>query len=107
MKSNPYPYIRQADLYVQPSRFEGYPMTILEALVLGQPVVSTNNGGASEILSEGISGILEPVNAEKISSGIEALLVNHEKLEDMKSYVENLNFQKENINNIKLLENYI
>ena len=107
MKSNPYPYIRQADLYVQPSRFEGYPMTILEALVLGQPVVSTNNGGASEILSEGISGILEPVNAEKISSGIEALLVNHEKLEDMKCYVENLNFQKENINNIKLLENYI
>ena len=84
MKSNPYPYIRKADLYVQPSRFEGYPMSILEALVLGQPVVSTNNGGAAEILCEGMSGILEPVDAEKIASGIESLLVNHLKYEDMK-----------------------
>ena len=50
MKENPYPYIKRADLYVQPSRIEGYPMTILEALLLGQPVVSTGNTGAREIL---------------------------------------------------------
>ena len=107
MKSNPYPYIRKADLYVQPSRFEGYPMSILEALVLGQPVVSTNNGGAAEILCEGKSGILEPIDAEKIASGIEVLLVNREKYNDMRKYVDKLDFQKENTNNIELIENYI
>ena len=107
MKSNPYPYIRQADLYVQPSRFEGYPMTILEALVLGQPVVSTNNGGATEIICEGMSGILEPVDAEKIANGIEVLLLNPEKHKDMRSYVEKLDFQKENTNNLNLIESYI
>ena len=107
MKSNPYPYIRQADLYVQPSRFEGYPMTILEALVLGQPVVSTNNGGATEIICEVMSGILEPVDAEKIANGIEVLLLNPEKHKDMRSYVEKLDFQKENTNNLNLIESYI
>lgn len=107
MKSNPYPYIRKADLYVQPSRFEGYPMSILEALVLGQPVVSTNNGGAAEILCEGMSGILEPVDAEKIASGIESLLVNQLKYEDMKKYIEKLDFQRENTKNIRLIERII
>ena len=107
MKSNPYPYIHQADLYVQPSRFEGYPMTILEALVLGQPVISTNNGGAREILQEGMSGILEPVDAEKIASGIEMILVNGEKHNEMKRYVEKMDFQKANIHCINLLVKYI
>ena len=49
-KSNPYPYIRRADLYVQPSRVEGYPMTILEALVLGCAVISTDNPGHPRLL---------------------------------------------------------
>ena len=107
MKSNPYPYIRRANLYVQPSRFEGYPMTILEALVLGQPVVSTDNGGACEIIQDGMSGILEPIDPEKIASGIEVLMNNREKYKEMKRYVEKLDFQKENANNIKLIEHYI
>lgn len=41
MKDNPYPYVRQADLYVQPSRVESFGLTILEALILGRVVVST------------------------------------------------------------------
>ncbi len=73
MKGNPYPYIRQADLYVQPSRFEGYPMTILEALILGQPVISTNNTGAQEILQEGVTGVLCEISARSVADEIHAL----------------------------------
>lgn len=50
MKSNPYPYIVRANLYVQPSRFESFGLTIVEALILGRAVLSTNTDGAQEIL---------------------------------------------------------
>ncbi|MCD7750430.1 MAG: glycosyltransferase [Lachnospiraceae bacterium] len=49
MKSNPYPYIKAGDLFVQPSRVEAYGLTIIEALALGVPVVATNTAGATEI----------------------------------------------------------
>ena len=76
MKGNPYPYIKRADLYVQPSRFEGYPMTILEALILGQPVVSTNNTGAQEILRDGVTGVLCEISAQSVADEVHALLEN-------------------------------
>ncbi|WP_294405072.1 glycosyltransferase, partial [uncultured Ruminococcus sp.] len=41
MQDNPYPYIRQADLYVQPSRFEGHCVTVLEARLLAVPILAT------------------------------------------------------------------
>ena len=107
MKNNPYPYIKQADLYVQPSRFEGYPMTILEALVLGQPVVSTDNQGAKEILKEYITGILKPIDAEEITQGIKEVLINPLKFADMKQNVCKLDFEQENIKSVKLIERYI
>ncbi len=104
MKSNPYPYIRQADLYVQPSRFEGYPMTILEALVLGQPVVSTNNNGAKEILRDGVTGVLCPIHVDRIADAIEALLKNENDLKKMRKKVAEVNFEKNNEEAVQELE---
>mgnify|MGYP001852482304 CR=1 FL=1 len=50
MKKNPYPYIKQADLYVQPSRVEAFGLTIKEAMILKKNIVATNTDGAKEIL---------------------------------------------------------
>lgn len=104
MQANPYPYIRKANLYVQPSRFEGYPMTILEALVLGQPVVSTDNNGAKEILTEGFTGLLAPMDVEIISRKIEYLIQNPDEYQRMKESVETLDFVKQNQECILKLE---
>ena len=52
MKKNPYPYIRQADLYVQPSRIEAFGLTIKEAMVFGKKIIATNTDGAREILAD-------------------------------------------------------
>lgn len=89
MKNNPYPYIKRADLYVQPSRFEGYPVAILEALVLGRPVVSTNNGGAKEIFANGNYGMLTEIACNKIAECITKLLINVHLRESLKKSVEN------------------
>ena len=56
---NPYPSIARADLLVLPSRWEGYPNVLLEALALGVPVVATDcPGGSKELLDNGRFGRL-------------------------------------------------
>lgn len=74
MAENPYPYIRKANLYVQPSRFEGYPMTLLEALVLGKPVLSTDNPGARELLQSYGTGHMCKIDAGDMADQIRNLM---------------------------------
>ena len=47
---NPYPYLKQADLYVQTSVHEGFCITLAEAKVFGLPIISTDCAGAHEQL---------------------------------------------------------
>lgn len=104
MKENPYPYIRQADLYVQPSRFEGYPMTLLEAIALGQLVISTNNNGAKEIINDGYTGLLCPLEVLFITKTIEQMIDDSERREEMKKNAREIDFEQRNNNYIKQLE---
>ena len=54
---NPYPYIKQADILVSSSAWEGLPTVLIEALALGTPVVATDcPGGSAEILQDGKYG---------------------------------------------------
>jgi glycosyltransferase involved in cell wall biosynthesis len=60
---NPYPYIKNADVLVSTSAWEGLPTVIIEALALGTPVVATDcPGGSSEILEGGKYGQLVAMN---------------------------------------------
>ena len=47
-EENPYPYFKQADLFILSSRFEGMPNVVLEALALNTQVVATPAPGASD-----------------------------------------------------------
>ena len=87
MKNNPYPYIKRADLYVQPSRFDGYPMTVLEALNVGQCVVSTDSGGAKEMLAEGVTGLLCPISGDGIAVCVNSLLRDVQRLSELRRKV--------------------
>lgn len=71
-KTNPYPYIKNCDIFVLPSRHEAYPLTIMEAKILNRPIVCTNFDGADEQIDNGCNGIIAPLNdpmalCEKIS----------------------------------------
>ncbi len=60
-KSNPFPYIKYGDIFVMPSRSEGFPNVLLEAMALKKPVISSDcESGPNEILNDK-NGILFPV----------------------------------------------
>lgn len=78
---NPYKYMAKADLYVCSSRYEGYNLTVAEALILGTPVLSTNCTGPNEILDNGKYGMIVENSEEGLYSGIKTLLDNLDKIE--------------------------
>ena len=67
---NPYPYMKKADLYVQPSRYEGKAVTVGEAQILGRPVLITNFHTAKSQLDNGFDGHICEMSIEGITEGI-------------------------------------
>jgi glycosyltransferase involved in cell wall biosynthesis len=64
-----------ADVYCQPSRWEGLPLTIMEAMLQGLPVVATHVNGVCEAVEEEQSGILvEPESPEALAEGLVRIL---------------------------------
>ena len=55
--------LQAADLFILPSQTESFGLAALEAMACGVPVVATRVGGIPEVVTDGVSGILEPVGS--------------------------------------------
>lgn len=77
-KNNPYPYMSKADLYVQPSRYEGKAVTVAEAQILGKPVLITNYPTARSQVKDGVDGCITELSVQGIAEGIEKLYLEPE-----------------------------
>lgn len=73
---NPYPYIEQADLLICASYYEGYNLTVAEALILDTPVLSTYCTGPNEILDYGKYGIIVENSTEGLYKGLKRIAKN-------------------------------
>jgi len=98
-------HLKLADIFVLPSHHEGMPMTILEAMAAGLPIIATSVGGIPDLVNNGINGFLVPPNSPtKLSDALKVLIqnpslrfqmgvVNREKAKqdyDIEKYVEKL-----------------
>lgn len=84
-QSNPYPYIKSADILCLSSDAEGYPTVICESMVLGTAVVSTNIVGSRELLDNNTYGLLSDLSAESLAENIHSLYSNPNLLNSYKS----------------------
>lgn len=78
-KTNPYPYMKYADLFVHPSYVESQGLTVLEAMALGVPCVVTKSLGPCEFLEDGVNGLLTEQSPESLAEEVLAIL-NDKKL---------------------------
>jgi glycosyltransferase involved in cell wall biosynthesis len=73
-KSDVRPYLAMMDVFVMPSRREGTPMALLEAMAMERPVVATAVGGVPDVLRDGVDGIMLPENGDGLSDALLTLL---------------------------------
>lgn len=68
-------WYRTMDIVVFPSRFEGLPITVIEAAYAGRAIIATDVGGMKEIIEDGVTGlIVPPGNPQALASRIRTLL---------------------------------
>lgn len=91
-KNNPYPFIKNADLFVLQSYYEGKPIVIDEALVLGTPVLVSNYTSAEEQVKNGITGFIVNNEENAITDKLEEIIRNPKCLEILKKNLLNENF---------------
>ncbi len=72
--NNPYPFMKQADIYVHASRFEGKSIAIQEAQILGKPMVVSDCSGNREQVCRGEDGLMCDLTPESLAENITLLL---------------------------------
>lgn len=74
-------YLNEADIFVLPSLWEGMPITLIEAMATGLPIVATGVGGVPDMIKSNASGLLVNTNTKEISDAI-IQLINDESLRE-------------------------
>lgn len=96
--SNPYPYFKEANLYVQTSRHEGFGLSIAEARLLNVPVVTTKFDAVFMQMISGKNGLVVEQNAWQVAMAIEQLLLDKVLYQEIKSYL--AHEQKEDLSSV-------
>lgn len=78
-QANPYPFLKECDIYFQPSRFEGKPIAVDEAKVMHCPILLSNFSTAADQIESGKNGLIVPMTSEGLEDGLENLMLNSER----------------------------
>lgn len=94
-RSNPYPYIKACDIYVQPSRYEGKSVTVREAQMLCKPVVVTNYPTAPSQIRSGIDGVIVPMDNEGCAHSLAEVICDKPLQERIITYLKTHDYGNE------------
>ena len=92
-KDNPYPYMKMCDLYMQPSRYEGKAVTVVEAQILAKPVLITNYPTAHSQVVDRVDGEICELSIEGIANGVEKFYRDRDFLERYRFNCESGNYE--------------
>ena len=99
-RSNPYPYMKMCDIYVQPSRWEGFGITVAEAKVLNKPIVVSNIPEFAEQIEDNKTGFIYKDSNEMVNK-IGQLITDSSLKEEFEK-----NLKKINMNNSDELKKF-
>jgi len=81
--ANPFPVVKAMDVFFIPSLYEGKPMAVTEAQILGLPVLATDYASAGEQIRDGVDGLIVRNDPEGILGGLRRLAVEPSLLSDL------------------------
>ncbi|WP_423800046.1 glycosyltransferase [Neobacillus sp. SAB-20_R2A] len=100
-KLNPYVYVKEMDIFLLPSRYEGKPMAVTEAQMLGVVPVVCNYASAVDQIENGVDGIIAENNDIDIYYSIKELITRKINLSNLKE-----NLLKKDFSNEREIENF-
>lgn len=105
LRKNPYPYIKQANVMVHPSQFEGKSIALDEAKILCKPIVVTNFSTVHDQFTDRVNASISDMTPEDVANNILEIISN----EDLKNkYITNLEKnQKDNTTEIEKLYQFL
>lgn len=89
VQANPYPYIKAADIYVHPSRFEGKSIALDEAKILCKPIIVTNFSTVQDQFENRINASICEMNGESLALAIEELISKQDLREAYSTFLKN------------------
>ena len=106
LQINPYPYIKNANCIVVSSDFEGYSISMKEALILKKPIISTDVSGARELFEGEKYGIISEISDEDLEKKMKDVLDEKIDISEIEKNLENFdNGNSKIINDLyKLIE---
>lgn len=87
MQLNPYPYFKDMSMFFLPSLWEGKPMVVTEAFMMGLPALVTEYSSAREQVRDGVDGLIVDNSEQGIYEGLLRIIEHPEIIEDLKKNV--------------------
>ncbi len=106
-KSNPFPYIKQADFFVCSSFAEGFSTAVCEASILKTPTITTDCSGMKELFGENKYGYIVPNNEKDLYKGIKYFLDNENVVANYRKNLSELQQRFDTSNSIRNIEKLI
>lgn len=92
IRTNPYPYFKNCDIYIQTSRHEGYVTTVTEAKIFNKPIITTDVSGAKEQIVNGENGYIVNFSEQEVYEKIASLLDNENIQNEMSRKLKKTNW---------------
>jgi len=98
-KDNPYPYVKNADLFVLLSDWESYGMVVQEAMILGTPILASKYPALFEIMEDKVHGLITEKDTESIAEGLEKLYSDNSLYHNLKNNCMDYSYSSDTVYN--------
>ena len=91
-RTNPFPYVKDSDMFILSSIYEPFGLVIVEAMSLQVPVLATSNAATAELIQNHENGFIVENSVEGIYQGLKEVIQNPKMIKNMKKKLKNYEY---------------